>query len=132
MTIHFSERALRNKSIPNGWINLCDNLCGAWVYYDFATGTIRNAEISKKDSEHWETCSVLKHVWMIASGLNWFPSHSFLKEVEAIIKAAGELEKKINQRKEHNKLAKIEWDEWKKKKRAERSQQRREKGLVTI
>ena len=122
MTINFSARALENKRLGS-FIALCDNDCSAWVYKDLEDGKIKNAEVSKKDSEHWGTCSVLKHVWMIASGLNWFPSYSFLQEVEDIIEAAHKLEKKIEGRKQHNKLAKAEWDEWKKKRRQEKRYQ---------
>jgi len=128
--VDFSDAALYFKTQDGGWIALCDNDCGAWVYKDLSDGKIRNAEKSKKDSEHWQTCSTLEHVWMIASGLNWFPSYSFLKEVEAIIAAAHELERKINARKDHNVLARQEWDEWKRKRRAEKKEQRRLKGLA--
>lgn len=125
----FSERALHFKSQPEGWVALCDNDCGAWVYRDLSDGKIKNAEVSKKDSEHWGTCSTLEHVWMIASGLNWYPSYSFLKEVEDIIEAAHKLETKIAQRKSHNALAGLEWDMWKRQRRIEKRQLRRMKGL---
>jgi hypothetical protein len=128
--VDFSDMALYYKTRPGGWIQLCDNDCGAWVYKDLSDGKIRNAEKSKKDSEHWGTCSTLQHVWMIASGLNWFPSFSFLKEVEKIIEAAKELEKKINARKEHNILAREEWEEWKRQKRTKKREERKLKGLA--
>lgn len=130
MSINFSQRALKNKRLGS-LIELCNNDCGAWVYYDLETKTIRNAEIHKKDSLHWETCSTLKRTWMIASAMNWFPSYSFINQARAFIESAKqmypiaiELEKSLETRQAYNAQAKLDWDDEKKKKTQEKKLKR--------
>jgi hypothetical protein len=130
VTINFSHRALVNKE-KGSLIALCDNDCGAWIYYDIQTKTIRNAEVHKKDSLHWETCSTLKRTWMIASAMNWFPSYSFINQARAFIDHAKQmydlaitLESGLNIREQINKDCKVQWDEEKKKKTQEKKMKR--------
>lgn len=132
--IHFSAKAIKNRNLPGGWIELCNNDCGAWVYYDFETKTIRNAEYHKNDSDHSETCSVLKKAFMIAASLNWYPSYSFEEQTQAFIKSAKEmflvalaLEKSLEWRKGFNIQARFDWDAEKKKKTKEKQEKRKEK-----
>lgn len=133
--IHFSAKALKNIARDKRWPKLCNNDCGAWVYYDFDTGVIRNAEYHKNDSDHSETCSVLKKAFMIAASLNWYPSYSFEEQALAFIKSAKEmylvavaLEKSIEWRKAYNIQARLDWNTEKEKKSKEK-QDKRKKGF---
>lgn len=138
MTINFSDRALYNKS-HGSWIELCNNDCGAWVYWDLETRTVRNAETTKKDSPHSETCSKIKYLKDAASSMNWFPSYSFLEEAETFIAEAEKnleaaqhnydnamrLKEKLEHRKGINAQAKIDWDIEKNKKTLEKQEKRK-------
>lgn len=141
---NYSYKALYNKFIypKESWIRLCSNECGAKVYFDVETKTVRNAEKSKEDSDHAETCSQLAYTKQRAASLNWIPSFSFLtdtmklialvkstyKEETQIYKDADALEERLDARMTFNEECRSEWnrekyekwkykeqtDEWKK------------------
>lgn len=139
MTVHYSTRALQNKHT----IDLCDNDCGAYIYR--YNGQYYNAEITKKDSLHKDTCSVLLKTWMIAESLNWFPDYSFLHHTEKLIEdivkmyrqdltvkdllatskslydAAIKLDISLHARKVKNEESRKQWKEEKERKKAERT-----------
>lgn len=88
--INYSAQALQySKSI-----RLCDNYCGAYIYNVPWEEKPLNAEVSKKDSLHEKTCSILNGVWMIAGASNWYPDGTFLKPTERLIEGIIKLQKK--------------------------------------
>jgi hypothetical protein len=88
--IHYSSQAFKYKNT----IRLCDNDCGAYIYNVPGQEKPLNAEISKKDSLHENTCSVLLKTWMIAKASNWYPSGSFLGSTELLIEGIIKIYKK--------------------------------------
>lgn len=134
--VHFSKRALENSRT----IELCNNDCGAYIYK--LQGQYYNAEVSKKDSLHKTTCSVLLKTWMIAESLNWFPDYAFLLDVEELVRSIKKMHEKemtvkklleeierldkigeslttsLKQRKNINEQARIEWSKEKARKKA--------------
>jgi hypothetical protein len=88
--IHYSKEALEYQNT----LRLCDNFCGAWLYYPPWSDKPINAEKSKNNSLHENTCSRLLGTWMIAGASNWFPDYSFLHKTEKLIEGIIRLEKK--------------------------------------
>ena len=128
--VKYSYRALENKFLKESWIRYCDNDCGAMVYYDVDTRTVRNAQEDQKDSIHKDTCTALQGAFKKAASFNWFPSFTFEAEAYAFIeyaknnlivaqqlaKQAEQLKRVLDDRKLYNKAQKDEWDLEKRKK----------------
>lgn len=87
--IHYSKGALDYIDT----VKLCDNFCGAYIYYPPWSDKPINAEKSKNDSAHEYTCSRLLDTWMIAGSSNWFPDYSFLVDTQILIEGIIKLEK---------------------------------------
>lgn len=116
------------KKNPN-LIDLCDQNCKAWIYYDPEDGKIHNAEISKKDSIH--ICPVKEYAKKLMMSFNWYPSFSFLEQAYAFIeqskrnyKAALLLEANLQHRQELNLQATKALEESKKELRTDKKKRR--------
>ena len=88
--INYSKQALKYGNT----LRLCDNFCGTWIYFVPWQPKPLNAEESKKDSLHEDTCSKLLDAKMMLGALNWFPDGVFLVPLQELIRGIVELESK--------------------------------------
>jgi hypothetical protein len=123
--VKYSYRALYMKYVQGSWIELCNNDCGAMVYFDKESNIVRNAAEDEKNCVHKDVCDFLKDLRKGARAFNWFPSYAIEEALVRLFKAAGEvrisqnelldsaaiLQKVIREQQELNKLAKSDWNE---------------------
>lgn len=130
--IKISTRARKFK------IALCANGCKTWIYFDKEDGQYHNAEYSRKDSLHKDTCWVMNKAWMIAGSYNWYPDYTFLHDTKLLIaffkknyrddteeyKTAVRLEESLQKRAAKNEEEKIKWKEAKDRMKLEQQNRR--------
>jgi hypothetical protein len=137
--IRLSERAKKHR------VRLCDNGCKRWIYYDDQDNQFHDAEYSRKDSLHKDSCWVMNKAWMIAGSYNWYPDYAFLHDTLLLIskvkeryrddteeyKIAVRLKKSLLERAAENEKERTKWKEEKARIKADQQNRRfkRDSGL---
>lgn len=130
--IRLSERAKKEK------VRLCDNGCKRWIYFDNEDKQFHDAEYSRKDALHKDSCWVMTRTWMIAGGNNWYPDYTFLHDTQLLIgkvkeryrddteeyRIAVRLEKSLQKRAAKNEEEKKKWNEEKARIKADQKNRR--------